>query len=55
MTGTVTRAFEIARAGTCKNVEDIKRQLKREGYSSVDEHLNGPTIKKQLAAAILAA
>lgn len=26
------RAFEIARTGTCESVEDIRRQLAREGF-----------------------
>jgi hypothetical protein len=53
--GTVARAFEIARAGACKSLDDIRRQLKREGYSAIDEHFSGPTIKKQLAALIQSA
>lgn len=50
--GTVTRAFELANSGTCRSVDQIRRQLKTEGYSSISEHLDGPTIKKQLTAAI---
>jgi hypothetical protein len=46
--GTVSRAFEIARLGTCKSISDVRRQLKQEGYSSIDEHFSGPTMKKQL-------
>jgi hypothetical protein len=49
---TVGRAFDLARGGTCRNIDDIRRQLKAEGYSSIAEHLAGPTIKRQLAAAI---
>jgi len=46
--GTVVRAFELARSGACHSVEDIRRQLKSEGYSSYQEHLSGKLIKKQL-------
>jgi hypothetical protein len=52
--GTVARAFELARAGTCRSVEDIKRQLRTEGYSSIPEHLSGPAIKKQLSSLLKA-
>ena len=47
--GTIERAFEIARSGTCRNVEDIRKRLKREGYSDARSHLDGPAIRKQLA------
>ena len=49
-TGTVMRAFELARSGGCHSVEDIRRHLKSEGYSSYQEHLSGSLIKKQLIA-----
>ena len=39
--GTVERAYELARLGPCLNVEDIRKQLNREHYSSVDAHLSG--------------
>jgi hypothetical protein len=46
--GTVSRAFELAKSGTCKNINDIRRRLKQEGYSAIDEHFSGPTMKRQL-------
>lgn len=46
--GTVLRAFELAREGTCKSISDIRRKLKAEGYSAIDDHFSGPTMKKQL-------
>jgi len=49
---TVGRAFDLARSGGCHNLDDIRRQLKAEGYASIAEHFSGPTIKKQLTAAI---
>ncbi len=48
--GAVVRAFELAREGACHSVEDIRQRLKREGYSSYQEHLSGALIKKQLIA-----
>lgn len=50
--GIISRAFALAKSGTCKSVEDIRRRLKQEGYTAIDEHFSGPTMKKQLAALI---
>jgi len=50
--GIVLRAFELARSGRCVDLTDLRRELKKEGYSAIEEHLAGPTIKKQLSAAI---
>ena len=49
------RAFELARDGRCRSMDDIRRKLKAERYDAVDGHLAGPTIGKQLKAAIKAA
>ena len=38
--------FELAR-GTA-NVEEIRKTLRREGYSNVDAHLGGASIRAQL-------
>ncbi len=46
------RAFELAREGGCTNLTDLKVTLSREGFSSVDWHLDGPSLRKQLAALI---
>ncbi len=45
---TVERAFELASSGACCSVEEIRDQLTREDYSSVQAHLSGPLIKSQL-------
>ena len=45
---TVERAFEIAQEGTCRTIEDIRRQLKCEDFSNVAAHLAGPSIHKRL-------
>lgn len=47
---TVERAFDLAETGTCITVNDIRTQLKREQHESVDAHLAGQSIQKQLRA-----
>jgi hypothetical protein len=46
--GTIERAYELARLGPCVNVEEIRMQLRREQYSSVDAHLSGQATRKHL-------
>ena len=42
----IERAFELARSsGT---IDEVRSSLRREGYSNVDAHLAGPTIKADL-------
>ena len=45
---TLERAFELARAGDCTTIDDIRRRLKAEQYSQVDAHLSGSTVRRQL-------
>jgi len=47
---TVERAFDLAETGSCETVNDIRSQLKREQHESVDAHLAGSSIQKQLRA-----
>ena len=49
------RAFELARGGGCQSMDDIRRKLKAEKFDAVDGHLAGPTIARQLKAAIKSA
>jgi hypothetical protein len=42
----IERAFEVAREST--SIEDIRKVLRREGYSNVDAHLGGASIKAEL-------
>lgn len=44
--GTVERAFELA--PSCGNIEDIRIALRREGYSCIDAHLAGRSIRADL-------
>ena len=45
---TLERAFALARSGDCANVEDIRRRLRSERHESIDAHLSGPSVRKQL-------
>ncbi len=46
----IERAYELARSGTCRSVEDIRRTLTQERYDSVQAHLSGMSIKRDLIA-----
>lgn len=42
----IERAFELARASD--SLEEIRKTLRHEGYSNVDAHLAGASIKADL-------
>jgi hypothetical protein len=42
----IERAFQLARASD--NIDEIRKTLRQEGYSNVDAHLAGPSIKSDL-------
>jgi hypothetical protein len=42
----IERAFQLARGSD--NLEDIRKTLRREGFSNVDAHLSGASIKADL-------
>jgi hypothetical protein len=44
------RAFEIAQEGSCKNLQSLAVALAKEGFTNVDSHLEGPSLRKQLGA-----
>lgn len=44
----IERAFELARSGTCSSVQEVAQRLKREGFESVEAHLAGMSIRRQL-------
>jgi hypothetical protein len=46
VTGTVKRAFEIA--PECRSIDEIRSKLRQEGHASVQEHLQGSSIQKEL-------
>jgi tRNA G26 N,N-dimethylase Trm1 len=45
---TIERAFTLATSGECGTVEQIIKALRREGFSAVEAHLAGRTIRQQL-------
>jgi hypothetical protein len=45
---TVERAFQLARTGSYRTIEEISRQLKEERQEAVDAHLAGSSIRKDL-------
>jgi hypothetical protein len=45
---TIERAFILAETGSCRTVNDIRAQLKKEQREAVDAHLAGPLIQRQL-------
>ena len=42
----IERAFQLAR--DCADLGEIRKALRREGYSNVDAHLEGASIKADL-------
>jgi hypothetical protein len=42
----IERAFQLARAST--TIDEIRKTLRQEGYSNVDAHLGGASIKAEL-------
>lgn len=46
--GLVERAFEVARAGKCSSIEELRRELVAEQYVNIDGHISAPTLRKQL-------
>jgi hypothetical protein len=52
MMGTVERALELARSGSCRDLGGVERALKKEGHGSVFQHLASPALRKQLRASM---
>lgn len=50
----IERAIEIAKSGDVDKVEMLVAKLKREGFHSVNTHLHGQGIRKQLLTLIKA-
>ena len=42
----IERAFQLARGS--RNLEEIRKTLRQEGYSNIDAHLGGASIKADL-------
>jgi hypothetical protein len=52
---TIERAYQLARSGNCRTIDDIRRKLTAERYESVQAHLSGASIKRDLIALCKAA
>jgi len=46
--GTIERAYQLARTGNCRTVDDIVRQLSAERYESPQAHLAGKSLRLEL-------
>jgi hypothetical protein len=47
----IERAYELAESGSFDTVDDVSKQLIKEGFEGVHSHLSSaPTLRKQLAA-----
>ena len=44
----VERAYQLAKSGACENLHDIRGRLRKEGYSSVEQHLSAPMLSRTL-------
>jgi hypothetical protein len=44
---TIERAYELAKAGSCASVFDLKKQLRKEGYT-VREFSSAPSLTRTL-------
>ncbi len=52
MASTVARAFELARSGDFTTIDQIRIALRKEKCESICLHLAGPSIRRQLRAAM---
>jgi hypothetical protein len=43
---SLERAFELARSGTCADVNQVRRRLKDEGYAA--QAIEGPSLMRQI-------
>jgi hypothetical protein len=50
---TLERAFQLAKSGRCRSIQEVRLQLSCEGYSP--EQITGRALSRQLLALIRAA
>ncbi|MFN3621137.1 hypothetical protein [Sphingorhabdus sp.] len=55
MISAVERALELAKSGDYQTIIEIERELRKEGFDNVLEHLDGAFTRRQLMAAMKAA
>jgi hypothetical protein len=51
----IERAYELARGGSCRSVQEIEAKLKAEKFESVLSHLNSPSLRRDLRQIMLEA
>lgn len=51
----VERAFELAKSGRVRSLDDIRRTLTGEGFTHVESHLAGRSLRRQLKGLIAGA
>ena len=44
--GIVERAYQLA--PECFNLDEVRAKLRSEGYTQIDDHLSGPTLRNAL-------
>lgn len=49
--GIIERALELA--SECVSVSEVRRKLKAEGYTQIDEHLGGRLTRSQIVDRLL--
>ena len=49
---TVERAFDIARSGSVRNMSELRKALRKEGFASAEQHTEGFSIQRQLKDAM---
>lgn len=52
---TIERAFQLARSGELRTLDELRARLRREQHGSIDQHLSGMSIKAQLKKLMAAA
>lgn len=45
---TIERAYELARSGECRSIDEIKQRLNAERHDQVEAHLAGQSIRRDL-------
>lgn len=52
--GTIERAFDLAKSGSCNSIQQIADKLYKQGCLDAHEHLSGAGIRQQLHVLIKA-
>ena len=52
--GIIERAYQLAKSGECQDIKELERRLRAEQYEAVLQHLNGPSLRRELMALVRA-